>query len=66
MKLFLPRAPRPSVALLAALAAFTIPSVAPAQAKEPAPLFREFVGLNGHTVNFKPDLYQPVCRVVRD
>lgn len=66
MKLSLPRAPRPSVALLAALAAFTTLSVAPAQAKEPAPLFREFVGLNGHTVNFKPDLYQPVCRVVRD
>ncbi len=31
-----------------------------------APLFRDFVGLNGHTVAFKPRLYQPVCRVVRD
>ncbi|MGI8603554.1 MAG: hypothetical protein ACR2OZ_11225 [Verrucomicrobiales bacterium] len=31
-----------------------------------APLFREFVGINGHTVNFKPDLYAPVCRIVRD
>jgi hypothetical protein len=30
------------------------------------PLFRDFVGLCGHTVQFKPDLYQPVCRVVRD
>lgn len=30
------------------------------------PLFRNFVGLCGHTVQFKPDLYQPVCRVVRD
>lgn len=30
------------------------------------PLFRDFVGLCGHTVNFKPELYQPVCRVVRD
>ncbi|TLD71070.1 hypothetical protein FEM03_09155 [Phragmitibacter flavus] len=30
------------------------------------PLFRDFVGLCGHTVNFKPDLYWPVCRVVRD
>jgi len=30
------------------------------------PLFRDFVGLCGHTVNFKPDLYAPVCRVVRD
>ncbi len=31
-----------------------------------APLFRDFVGLCGHTVNFKPDLYQPVCGWVRD
>jgi hypothetical protein len=30
------------------------------------PLFREFVGLCGHTEQFKPELYQPVCRVVRD
>ena len=30
------------------------------------PLFRDFVGLCGHTVNFKPELYAPVCRVVRD
>ncbi len=36
-------------------------------AQAPArPLFREFVGLCGHTVQFKPELYQPVCRVVRD
>jgi len=27
---------------------------------------REFIGLNGHTVQFKPELYQPVCRLVRD
>ncbi|RBP35876.1 hypothetical protein DES53_11942 [Roseimicrobium gellanilyticum] len=33
---------------------------------KPAPLFRDFVGLCGHTVNFKPDLYYPVCRWVRD
>lgn len=32
----------------------------------PFPLFRDFVGLCGHTVQFKPELYQPVCRVVRD
>jgi hypothetical protein len=32
----------------------------------PRPLFRDFVGLCGHTVQFKPELYQPVCRVVRD
>ena len=32
----------------------------------PRPLIRDFIGLNGHTVQFKPDLYQPVCRFVRD
>ncbi len=25
-----------------------------------------FVGINGHTVQFKPELYQPVARLVRD
>ena len=30
------------------------------------PLFREFMGLNGHTIQFKPLLYAPVCRAVRD
>jgi len=33
---------------------------------EQAPLLQDFVGLNGHTVQFKPDLYQPICRLVRD
>ncbi|CAN5851529.1 hypothetical protein BH11VER1_BH11VER1_15000 [soil metagenome] len=36
------------------------------ESKATGPLFRDFVGLNGHTVSFKPKLYQPVCRVVRD
>jgi hypothetical protein len=36
------------------------------RAAEPRPLIREFVGINGHTVQFKPVLYQPVCRLVRD
>lgn len=30
------------------------------------PMMRDFIGLNGHTVRFKPDLYQPVARLVRD
>ena len=30
------------------------------------PLFRDFVGLDGHSVVFKPKLYAPVCRWVRD
>lgn len=36
-------------------------------AAEPVrPLMREFVGINGHTVQFKPELYAPTCRWVRD
>ena len=30
------------------------------------PLLRDFVGLNVHTVQFKPELYRPVCRRLRD
>ena len=30
------------------------------------PLIRDFVGINGHTVQFKPKLYAPVCRLARD
>src|SRR3954466_4973311 len=33
---------------------------------EGRPLMRDFVGINGHTVQFRPALYQPVCRLVRD
>ena len=47
--------PRPSRSLA---------SVAPAD--EPHPLMRDFIGLNGHTVQFKPDLYRPLSGVVRD
>ena len=38
-------------------------------AAEPAPLhptMGDFMGVNGHTVQFKPDLYSKVCRQVRD
>src|SRR5512140_3208458 len=31
-----------------------------------APLMRDFVGINGHTVQFRPELYRPICSVVRD
>ena len=27
---------------------------------------RDFIGINGHTVVFKPELYRPVCGLVRD
>jgi hypothetical protein len=30
------------------------------------PLMRDFIGINGHTVQFKPELYKQVCGVVRD
>src|SRR5438128_4889539 len=30
------------------------------------PTMGEFMGLNVHTIQFKPDLYAPVCRLVRD
>ncbi len=35
-------------------------------ADEAGPLMRDFIGINGHTVQFKPELYQPVCRLARD
>jgi hypothetical protein len=31
-----------------------------------APVMRDLMGLNVHTVQFKPDLYAPVCRRLRD
>lgn len=31
-----------------------------------APSFANFMGINGHTVQFKPDLYRPVASLVRD
>ena len=30
------------------------------------PLMREFMGINGHTVQFRPALYAPACALVRD
>jgi serine/threonine-protein kinase ATR len=32
----------------------------------PKPLFRDFMGLNGHTIQFRPQLYRPVAGLVRD
>ncbi len=38
-----------------------------AQAAESVrPLIRDFIGLNGHTIQFKPELYAPVARLARD
>ena len=41
-------------------------SLRAAPANGQRPLMRDFIGLNGHTVQFKPDLYRPLCRLVRD
>jgi len=35
-------------------------------AAEKPPLMRDFIGINGHTVQFRPELYRPVCGLVRD
>jgi len=32
----------------------------------PSPLFSDFMGLNGHTVQFQPQLYHPIANQVRD
>jgi hypothetical protein len=46
---------------LAVLALLTVSAWAGEQ-----PLMRDFMGLNVHTVQFKPDLYAPVTRVLRN
>ncbi len=54
-------------------AAFLLPLVVLAGAvclraddARPRPLMRDFMGLNAHTVQFKPALYAPVTRVLRN
>jgi hypothetical protein len=37
-----------------------------AENPSPRPMLRDFMGINGHTVQFKPDLYRPAGRLVRD
>jgi hypothetical protein len=37
-----------------------------AAAQEPRPVMGEFMGVNGHTIQFKPELYSKVCRKARD
>jgi hypothetical protein len=55
----------PAIALVLGLFSGTLISKDNAK-RTPRPLFRDFVGLCGHTVAFKPELYSPVCRWVRD
>ncbi len=37
-----------------------------AEDARPRPLMKDFIGLNVHTVKFKPELYAPVTRVLRN
>jgi len=46
---------------LAVLLNLSAPQEPPAR-----PLMAEFMGINGHTVQFKPELYSKVCRKARD
>jgi serine/threonine-protein kinase ATR len=41
-------------------------SAQPARAAGKKPLMRDFIGLNTHTVQFRPELYKPVTRLLRD
>lgn len=34
--------------------------------EKPKPLVRDFLGINGHTIQFRPKLYRPLCRLARD
>lgn len=54
------------VAVLAVLAVRPIPAATDETRAKAKPLFHDFMGLNVHTVLFKPDLYRPVTRLVRD
>jgi len=48
------------------LASLVFMACASTSAAETKPLFKHFMGVNGHTVQFKPELYKSVCRLVRD
>jgi serine/threonine-protein kinase ATR len=48
------------------IAMLWLPLVRAAEQGTAKPLLRDFMGLNGHTVAFKPELYQPVASLARD
>jgi hypothetical protein len=41
-------------------------SLCSAKGSPAAPLFKDFMGINGHTVQFRPQLYRPIASRVRD
>lgn len=51
--------------LLSAMAMFAAPPSLHAQLPGPKPLMKDFMGINGH-LSFKPELYAPTCRWVRN
>ena len=57
--------PRAFIALSICFA-FLGSAVFRAGAGEARPRMGDFIGINGHTVSFKPELYRPVCGLVRD
>lgn len=49
-----------------ALGAILLSPVSLSKAAKPKPTFQDFMGLNVHTVLFKPERYRPIARLVRD
>ncbi|HUR39301.1 MAG TPA: hypothetical protein VM222_07395 [Planctomycetota bacterium] len=49
-----------------ALALLVLLNLSAAQEPPARPVMAEFMGINGHTVQFKPELYSKVCRKARD
>ena len=60
------RNPRNFIMIVTSLRCLVATLLLTSTALAEAPLFRDFVGVCGHTVTFKPELFRPVCRVVRD
>jgi hypothetical protein len=54
------------VATLGVVALLSQALAAQNAATKQKPLFRDFMGLNVHTVQFKPELYKPVTKLLRD
>jgi hypothetical protein len=52
------------LAAISLLTSTVLLAAEPEQAERPC--FRDFMGLNGHTVQFRPQLYRPVACLVRD
>ncbi|HEV7299986.1 MAG TPA: hypothetical protein VGN72_11525 [Tepidisphaeraceae bacterium] len=47
-------------------AAVLLSTTASSAQVNPKPLLRDFIGINAHTVQFDPELYAPLCKLVRD